>query len=150
MATIVIADTSCLILYETIGRFDILQHTFENFVVTTEVAKEYGSIPEWISIQAINNKATYLELRSHLGKGEASSIVLALENENSVLILDEKKGRRIALEYGIEIIGSLGLLLKAKEKGVIDSVREILVLIEQTKFRISQQIKQKILQEAGE
>jgi len=50
----------------------------------------------------------------------------------------------------IEIIGSLGILIKAKEKGVIKSVREILTLIDKTGFRVSQSVREKVLKESGE
>ena len=75
---------------------------------------------------------------------------MALEFENSLLIIDEKKGRKIAEEMKIEIIGSLGILIKAKEKGVIKSVKDILELIDKTDFRISQSVREKILKRAGE
>jgi predicted nucleic acid-binding protein len=85
-----------------------------------------------------------------LGKGEASSIAFAVENENTLLIIDERKGRKRAEEFGLSIIGSLGVLLKAKEKGVIPNLLEILKEIDKTDFRISESIKEKLLGEAGE
>jgi len=66
------------------------------------------------------------------------------------LIIDERKGRKVAERLKIEIIGSLGVLIKAKDKGVIKSVKEILDLIDKTNFRISESIKKKILKKAGE
>ncbi|HKK88549.1 MAG TPA: DUF3368 domain-containing protein [Saprospiraceae bacterium] len=66
------------------------------------------------------------------------------------MIIDERKGRKVAERLKIEIIGSLGVLIKAKDKGVIKSVKEILDLIDKTNFRISESIKKKILKKAGE
>lgn len=120
---VIIADTSCLILYDKINQFEILQKTFSELIVTTEVAEEYGELPDWVVIREVTEKAEYSRLIENLGKGEASSITLALELENSLLIIDEKKGRRIAEEMEIEIIGSMGILLKAKEKGVFVNER---------------------------
>ncbi len=85
-----------------------------------------------------------------MGKGEASSITLALEFGDSLLIVDERKGRKVAEEMEIEIIRSLGVLIKAKETGVIRSVKDILNLIDKTNFRISGLIKEKVLKKAGE
>lgn len=146
----IIADTSCLIIYDKIYRLEILQHTFADLIVTDEVAKEFGELPDWIKVQQIANKDQYLELAKDLGKGEASSITLALEFNDSLLIIDERKGRKVAEEMKIEIIGSLGVLIKAKEKGVIKSVKEILNLIDKTNFRISESIKEKVLKKASE
>jgi predicted nucleic acid-binding protein len=150
MAQIIISDTSCLILYDKIGRFDILQATFDHIIVTEEVASEYGDLPGWIEVKSLKNRKQYDELRLELGRGEASSIAFAIENSESLLIIDERKGRKRAEELGISIIGSLGVLLKAKEKGAIDSVSQIMEDINKTDFRISEAIKKKLLEEAGE
>lgn len=146
----IIADTSCLIIYNKINRLEILQHTFADLIVTNEVAGEFGELPDWITIRQLGRKSQYLKLTENLGKGEASSITLALEIEDCLLIIDDRKGRKVAKELKIDIIGSLGLLIKAKEKRVIKSVKEILDLIDQTNFRISGSIKKKVLRKAGE
>ncbi len=69
--------------------------------------------------------------------GEATSIALAAELEESLLIIDDLKGRKVATELGIHITGSLGVLLTAKNNGVIDSVIPIVEKIQKTNFRIS-------------
>ncbi|MCB9349913.1 MAG: DUF3368 domain-containing protein [Lewinellaceae bacterium] len=147
---VIIADTSCLIIYDKIGQFEILQKTFVDLMVTKEVAEEFGDLPNWVTIKEVTDKSQYLQLSENLGKGEASSITLALEFDDSLLIIDEKKGRKVAKDLRIEIIGSLGILIKAKEKGVIKSVKEVLALIDETDFRISQTIREKVLKESGE
>ncbi len=148
---VIVADTSCLILYDKIGQLAILTKTFPELFVTKEVADEFGKeLPDQVLIREVTDKRSYLKWAENLGKGEASSITLALENEGSLLIIDEKKGRKVAETLKIEIIGSLGVLIKAKEKGVIQSVEEILKLIDQTDFRISDAIRKAILKVAGE
>lgn len=146
----IIADASCLIIYDKINQFEMLEKIFPELMVTSQVAEEFGELPDWIKIQEITNVNQYLQLTESLGKGEASSISLALEIENSLLIIDEKKGRKIAEELNIEIIGSLGVLIKAKEKGVIQSVKEILKLIDKTDFRISESVRTEVLKVSGE
>ncbi len=146
----IIADTSCLILYEKIDRIGILQEMFSDLLVTKEVAAEFGELPGWITIQEATEKEQYKKLAEELGKGEASSIALALESEESLLIIDERKGRKIAEDLGVDIIGSLGVLVKAKERGVINEVREILELIDRTDFRISPSVRDAVLRQSGE
>lgn len=146
----IIADTSCLIIYHKIGRLRILHELFSDLIVTQEVADEFGELPDWITIQEVIDKGQYLKLAEELGKGEASSIVLAMEFEESLLIIDERKGRKKANELGIETVGSLGVLIKAKEKGVIKEVREIIELIDQTDFRISPSVREAVLRQSGE
>lgn len=83
--------------------------------------------------------------------GEASSIALALEDpDHTLLIIDEKKGRKVAIQNNLEIIGTLGILLMAKKKGIVPSVKELLFELSAKKFRFSQAIIQKILEELGE
>lgn len=147
---VIIADTSCLIIYHKIGQLEILRNAFPDLIVTKEVAEEFGELPDWVAIKEVTDKGQYLKLTADIGMGEASSIALALEFDDSLLIIDEKKGRKVAVDLKIEIIGSLGVLIKAKEKGVIKSVKEILALIDKTNFRISQSIREKVLRASGE
>jgi len=103
---VIIADTSCLIIYHKIGQFGILQKTFTDLIVIKEVAEEFGELPNWVTIKEITDKEQYFKLAEDLGKGEASSVAIALEFDDSLLIIDEKKGRKIAEELRIEIICS--------------------------------------------
>ncbi len=150
MSQVIISDTCCLILLEKIGRIEILKAIFEQVVVTDEVAEEFGLLPTWIEVKHLKDKQLYNELRLELGSGEASSIAFATEVEGILLIIDERKGRKKAEELGLSIIGSLGVLLKAKQKGVIPSLLEVIQEIDKTDFRVSEAIKLKLLGEAGE
>ncbi len=85
-----------------------------------------------------------------LDLGESSAIALALENPNSLLIIDEKKGRKIAKAMGIDVTGTLGILIKAKSKGVIEKVKPILDKLESANFRISPSLRASVLKQAGE
>jgi predicted nucleic acid-binding protein len=147
---VVIADTSCLIIFEKLKGFSILRETFDSLVVTQAVADEFGPLPPGILVQDPASDVIFLRLQTSLGKGEASAIALALERPDHLLIMDERKGRKVAEEMGLKLIGSLGVLLKAKEKGVISSVKTQIDLIEQTNFRIAESVKKEILLQAGE
>ncbi|MEL7220276.1 MAG: DUF3368 domain-containing protein, partial [Bacteroidota bacterium] len=65
--------------------------------------------------------------------------------ELSLLIIDEKKGRRLAQELGIKIIGLIGIILKAKEKNLLQSGKELIEKLEQNEFRISSKLKTDLL-----
>ena len=148
---VIVADTSCSIIYEKVNQIEILEKTFGKLLITKEVAGESGpDLPDWIKIIEILDKEKNLRLTEHLGRGEASFIRLALEMKKCLLIIDERKGRRIAEELKVEIIGSLGVLIKDKERRAIDSVSTILDLIGQTNFRVSKSIRAEILKQTGE
>ena len=65
-------------------------------------------------------------MKLHLDPGEAEAIVLAKELKAEFLIIDERKGRRIAAEHGLRITGLLGVLVRGKQKGYITKLTPIL------------------------
>lgn len=70
--------------------------------------------------------------------------------QDSVVILDEKKARNIARRLNLKVTGLIGILLKAKEEKIIQSVKAIIEQLETVNFRISQEIKSKALQLSNE
>jgi predicted nucleic acid-binding protein len=149
---IIIADTSCLIVLQRINALQLLQQLFGSVKITEEVRAEFGeNLPDWIEIVKAESSENKIILDIALDKGEASSIAYCLEHRaESVLIIDERKGRKVAQQLGLKIIGTVGVLLKAKQKGVINSLKEKLEQLEKTDFRISAEIKEDILKRAGE
>lgn len=70
-----------------------------------------------------------------IDKGESSAIALALETPDSTVILDDYKARKIAQQLGINFTGTIGVIIKAKLKGIIPSIKPYLEKIKQTNFR---------------
>jgi predicted nucleic acid-binding protein len=144
---IIIADASCLIVLQNIQELSILRKLFGEVFITQEVEKEFGfDLPEWIKVKTVQNKTQQNALKLILDEGEASSIALSLETKDSLLIIDEKKGRRIAQELNLKIIGTLGIILRAKEKGLVNSIENVLEKLENAEFWISPNLKAKILE----
>ncbi len=148
---IIIADASCLIALSNIEELELLQAVYKEVIITPEVQAEFGNpIPKWIKIEEVaDTKKTQL-LELELDKGESSAIALAVENENSLLIIDERKGRLVAKRMGLLIIGTLGIIIKAKENGIIETLKPILEKLEKVRFRISPKLKKQILDKVGE
>lgn len=137
----IISDTSCLIALERIGKLEVLKLLFEKVLITEEVRLEFGQeIPDWIVLVKNQNTAKFFELRKVLDSGEASPIAFALGAENSLLIIDEVKGRKIATENGLEIIGTLGLLLLAKKSGLVEDLEQVLKDLNKNGFRVSKKL----------
>lgn len=151
MPKIIISDTSCLIVFAKINELDLLRRLFTEIVTTDEVADEFGQVlPDWISVQSVKNKYYQEELKLKVDSGEASAIALAVENHDSLLIVDDFKARKLATSLGIDIIGSIGILVKAKNEGVLVSVKSFFERIRKTDFRISDDLESAALKEAGE
>jgi predicted nucleic acid-binding protein len=131
MDKLIISDTSCLIALTKIDKLELLKNLYQEIIITQDVYVEFGgSLPEWILISEVKNKQRQQELENRLDKGEASSIALALEIENSTLIIDEIKGRKIAQSLNIDIIGTIGVILLAEKRGLIkDGLGIILRLV---------------------
>ncbi len=85
-----------------------------------------------------------------IDKGESSAIALALEIPNSLLILDDYKARKIAEKLNLHFTGTIGVIIKAKLKGIIPSIKPFLDKIKQTDFRLSIEIELQALKEANE
>ena len=148
---IIISDTSSLIALTNIGELELLKKVYEEVVITPEIGEEYGlETPDWIRIEKIEDIQKFKLLNLELDKGESSGITLALENEASLLIIDEKKGRGIAKKLGIKITGILGVMIRAKEIGVINRIKPLIEKLEKVDFRMSERLKNQILERVGE
>jgi predicted nucleic acid-binding protein len=147
---IVITDTSCLILLEKINALDILPRLFETILTTPEIAEEYGGqLPSWITVKNADQVAKE-EFMRYVDRGEASAIALAVENKCDYIIIDDMAGRRLATKLGLPVKGTVGVLLLAKQNGVIPVFGPYLHLIQQTNFRLSSSLAAQFIKDAGE
>ncbi|MEM8970011.1 MAG: DUF3368 domain-containing protein [Bacteroidota bacterium] len=151
MSRIIVSDTSCLVLLDKLNSLYILEKLFSEITITPEIEKEFGqSLPAWITVVEVQNKEYQTVLQTNIDAGEASAIALALEQKNCLLILDDNKARKTATRLGIDYVGTLGLLVEAKEAGFIQLVKPVLEQIKATNFRITENLERKILDLAGE
>jgi predicted nucleic acid-binding protein len=149
-SSIVVADASCLIVLTKIDSLDLLRRLYRDIRTTPEVADEYReTLPDWIEIDQPTLDSNIL-LDSKLGSGERSAILLALQRTPSIIILDDFRARIAAIEKGLDVIGTLGVLLEAKRTGLIPSVQASLQAILRTNFRVSEEIIQRFLRDADE
>jgi len=141
MPRTIVSDTSCLILLDKLGKIELLKSLFGKITITQIIADEFGRIiPDFINIETAVDKNYQKILESFLDAGEASAIALCLEKDDSLLIVDDFKARREAKQLGIKYTGTIGVLIVAKEKGLINSVSEIINEIKKTDFRISEKL----------
>ena len=130
MPRIIISDTSCLIVLSNMGELELLHKVYGNIVTTKEVAAEFGlPLPNWIQIQSPTDSLRQTILELQVDKGEASAISLALEIVDCTIILDDNKARRLAQQLGLQITGTIGVIVKAKQDGVIASIKPYLAKI---------------------
>jgi len=151
MPELIICDTSCLILFDKINRLELLRNCYSSIYVTPEIVEEFGKpLPDWIKTKEATNHALQQTLTQILGKGESSAIALTFDLPRTLVALDDLKARKVAKSLDLTITGSLGILVKAKEQKHIEKLLPVLNLVQQTDFRISENIIRKILATVGE
>lgn len=149
----VVADASPLIAFAQIGQLPLLQALFTSLLVPPSVAQEIApSVPRqsWIVERRLAQPIPPLILEARLGAGETEAISLALELHADQLVVDEKAGRHLATHLGLNVIGTLGILLAAKRKSLIPAVRPQIEALLEKNFWISPQLVERTLAQVGE
>lgn len=148
---LVISDASPLIALADIEELELLQLLYQRIVITDIVRDEiHADLPKWIEVSTDYDEKQVQILELELDKGEASAIALALQNPASRIILDESKGRAVAKRLGLKVIGTLGIIIKAKDDKLIDSGKRILEKLEKHGFWLSEGLKRQLLERLGE
>ena len=142
----IIVDTSCLIILSKINELYLLKLLYGEVLITDTIAKEFDEpLPNWIIICPIKFNEKEFLFEKRIDKGEASAIILALEKTNSTIIIDDFKGRASAKELGIKVTGTMGIIISAKNKKLIPSIKPILEKIKETNFYISKELENEAL-----
>jgi len=152
-----ISNTSPLILLEKAGHLWILERLFKEVVIPSSVDKEWlrpgGYIPpQWLSVVNLSGEALRIagSLYQKIDKGEADAIALFSTIKADWLLLDDLKGRQEAKSMGLPVVGTVGILVGAKRKGVIPEIRPILDILKKHRFYIADEVLQKALVLANE
>jgi len=159
----IISNTSPISNLAAIGRLPLLEEVYHHIVIPQAVADEIAAaghiytqaaaVPnlDWITVQQVSDRTLVENLLTELDLGEAEAIALAIEVKAELLIIDEKLGRKVALNYGQDITGLFGVLLVAKGRGIIQTVKPMMDdLIIQAGFRVSPQLYRQVLELADE
>jgi predicted nucleic acid-binding protein len=126
----VVSDSTCLIGLERVGELDILPALFDSVMIPTEVEREFDRSFEWLKVE---NLTLATALQMVIDAGEAEAIALASE-KNCLLISDDKQARATAKRLGVAVIGTVGILIRAKKNGIISEIKPILARSTQTNF----------------
>ena len=145
----IVSDSACLIGLERINHLDLLPALFEPVVIPPEVDKEFGVKLPWLRIDAPSDMVLIAALRMLVDDGEAEAIALASQCGWRV-ILDDRQARSVAKNIGVQIIGTVGVLVQAKQIGVISSLKPILIDLDAQGFYIGDALKEEALRLVGE
>lgn len=158
----IVCNAGPLIALAGIGQVGLLQKLFGEVLVSSRVRDEveaggktgagaslFANAP-WIRAIRLTNLPDPL-LETLLDPGEAETIALALQVSAALVLMDERKGRKIARDiYGFAVIGTGRLLTEAKQAGIIPTVRPLIDQMRSAGYWLSDRIVTEILQQAGE
>lgn len=159
---IVVCDNSPLSALLAVGELDLLRTIYGEVYVPEAVMQEIRALSEkgidispilqaeWIKVCPVSAQS-HIIFAPKFHAGEIEAMLLALELRADWLIIDEHEGRKMATSLGIKIVGLLGILIRAKQEGLIPSLRVMLDnLHHHSNFRLSQPLREKALTLVGE
>ena len=147
---IIVADSSPLISLAIIKQLNLLDKLFDKICIPNAVYNEisisekpYSEILKKFSekkIKKVKNRIALSILSKELDLGESEAIVLALENNIENILMDEQKGRRLAVSNGLHPIGTIGVLIQAKNVNLIEKVKPLLDKLIKNNIYISKEL----------
>jgi len=155
----VVSNSTPLIALSRINELELLHTIFGIIIIPTavynEVVLEGAGRPgvkevanaSWITKMEVQNLLAVSMLQMDLDRGEAEAVVLAKELGADYLLVDEKKARRVARSSEMRIMGTVGILGLAAQKGLISNLDETFNKLEENGFRFKEQVRKKVKEE---
>lgn len=158
----VVCNATPLINFAAINRIDILKTSFEQVIIPQAVFDETtgSGFPGtqfvleaiekgWLEIRPVQTIAPAIPVE--LDDGEREAISLALSTGIRRVLLDEREARLVAHQLGLQVVGTLGILLLAKNQQIIQQVRPLLdAMIDLAQYWVSATLYEQVLKQAGE
>ena len=156
----VISNTSPLIGLFGINSLSFLRDLYTEVWIPREVEKEFLAVNEaihrealqsapWIKVVDLTNPQSAAAYQG-IDAGEAEVFALAAEHAARLVLLDENKGRRKAKEIGLTTKGTVGILLEAKEEGLVHVIKPLLIRLKDNGIHLSESLINNALQDADE
>jgi uncharacterized protein len=163
MTKVVVADTGPLIALALLDLLPVLSRLFSTIYVPDGVICEathdvtrpgaraiLNAVENnHIVCQSITISDAYLDLAELLDKGEAEALALA-EQLDAIALVDERRGRKVAIRRGIALTGTAAVLIKAKRAGEIAAVKPLLRELAKSGYRLSNKLVDDVLKLSGE
>jgi predicted nucleic acid-binding protein len=161
MPEINIVNTSPLFYLHRLGLLELLKKLYGHITVPEAVKKELiegqaqgEDVPQlenytWVEIRTVS-MPRYLQLIADLGPGESEVLALATNHPLALVILDDKLARRIAGMQGFRLTGTAGVLLRAKQQGLVPALKPIIERLLDLDFRLKPDLVKATLELAGE
>ena len=152
----IIGDSSALVALSIMNRLDLLETIFGEIYVPEAVYDEVtiSFKPQSVALKNfLANKIISVELnitQIGLGQGELEAIALYKDKNAKFLLIDDRRAKKFAKLNNVNVIGSLGVMVLAKELGKVKSIREDLEKLRNSDVFISETLIEKVLSSVGE
>ncbi len=157
---IIVADSSALVALATCGSLWVLkelfnevkvpQAVFDEVVVPNKPQAQTLRIYLEDKVETVDLSQVILKNVNGIGQGELEAMALAMNLSANRLLIDDAKAKKVALLNQIKVIGSLGILLLAKQQNLLDELKPLLESINHSDIYISNRLVTKVLILAGE
>ncbi len=158
----VVVNTTPLIALSHVGQLDLLRRLYGEIIIPEAVYREVsvkkesickkavdGSL-DWIRIDKIKNELAKSMYKTQLHDGEVEVMILSKEISADVVIIDDANAKKHAKYLGLPVTGTLGILIKAKQKGYVEELKPILEHMVQNGIYISKKVLKICLEQVGE
>lgn len=151
---LIVSDTTPIITLMKMGHLDILKRLYGKVLIPNAVYMELTGNEKFVTeasqvidsdfleVDKVDNEVAVMILQevSGLDAGESEAIVMANNRKADLLVMDEHKGRSVAKKMGLPITGTIGLLLKAFDEGMltVGDIEECIEKLKETNVRISE------------
>jgi len=162
MPKIVIVNSTPVIALSSIDKLDLLKKLYGSVIIPNAVENEIGAKRKskayiqlenstgWISIKEIDNITQKQTFKTQLHDGEVEVIILGQELNADLLVIDDYNAREYAKYLGLNVIGTVGVLLLAKSKGFVQEVKPWVDRLIANGIHISNRLYADVMKIAGE
>lgn len=141
----IVSNTSPVLNLAIIDQLHLLQLQFATVLIPEAVLQELrieDNLPGsqsirhaidsgWLVVQQVANYALVQALKRELDEGESEAIALGIETLANPVLLDEREGRRVAKTFGLKVVGTVGVLLRAEQQGQIESFEQAVIALQE-------------------
>lgn len=154
----VISNTTPIIALAGIGRLELLHKLYGEVIIPRAVLEEIESEPAkslvrsagWIKVLSVPEETDRAVFSSRLHAGEIEVILLGRSQKADLVLMDDNAAKKTAKFLGLNVTGSLGVLIRSKKEGLIDSVKPLMDDLIQDGLYVSDDVQKMVLEAAGE
>ena len=151
----IIVNSTPLIALAKANKLEILKEMYEHIIIPEAVYREVTekddvaaqrieAAREWIEVRKVDSSLDRRMYKAKLHDGEVEVMLLAQEIEADAVVIDDGAARKTAEYLGLPLTGTLGVMIKAKQRGLLEAVMPVIQQMEQNGFFFSRELKEKI------